>query len=220
MNIQTEIKNTFAAVLALTLIIVVVLTLINGPTNYKQAQPFLMPLKEAIATTANYFGGITALAAAYIATRMYSHWSDEKAADIASNFSMRLIEQCREIDDILTRFGFFKTLYLIRDGNYIDTKFEENNKNLEKIRKSMHNEFSVFLHFLDENEREIYKKYHGYLITYNQLLSIIETYYKHQQNTLDDDIKQLEAYNKLYDEYYIKMKNILLKYYSYKKIKM
>lgn len=76
MNIRKEIKNTFAAVLALTLIMVVVLTLINGPTNYKQAQPFLMPLKEALATTANYFGGIASLGAAYIASLLFIDWRE------------------------------------------------------------------------------------------------------------------------------------------------
>ena len=74
MDIKHKISDTLGAVFALTFIIIVVIFFINGPIQQNHPHPFLFPLKEAISTTGDYFGGIAALGAACLAAQLFNDW--------------------------------------------------------------------------------------------------------------------------------------------------
>lgn len=97
MDLKQKISHTFGVVLALTLIIIVVLFIINGPIQHHQPHPFLSPLKDAISTTGDYFGGIAALAAAYIASLLFTDWRNPHKATFYTNECKTIINYYKEL---------------------------------------------------------------------------------------------------------------------------
>lgn len=68
MNTKELIKNTFGAVLALTIIIFAVVLTVYGCSGI--ADPF----KETLTITIGFFGGFTTLGAAFIAANLFDDW--------------------------------------------------------------------------------------------------------------------------------------------------
>lgn len=65
--------------------------LVFGASYYfvlADTKPTDQPLKDALAITASFFGGFATLTAAYVASRLFNDWREQKKYDIISQLTM------------------------------------------------------------------------------------------------------------------------------------
>ncbi|MNR85232.1 hypothetical protein D3C72_160570 [compost metagenome] len=57
----------------------------------------IIPLKDSLSTSSSFFGGITTLIAAYIASKLFNDWRDEKRFEIETNLLQSILSELKPI---------------------------------------------------------------------------------------------------------------------------
>lgn len=148
----------------------------------------LILLKESLSTTSGFFGGITTLIAAYIASKLYNDWRIQHNANIELTYISEILTSLRNnlilMAPILNKLIMSGERYIHTD---IVTKIEIDTKVLDEIYSNHKKSFLLFKEynyiFLDDN---------NYLL-FLRLLNITEdglkTIFKIQ--SLENDIELL-----------------------------
>lgn len=71
---------------------------------FLDADPTDQPLKDSLAITASFFGGFATLTAAYIASKLFNDWRDEKEYELAKESSLSLLKATLNINSTLESF--------------------------------------------------------------------------------------------------------------------
>lgn len=123
MNTKELIKNTFGAVLALTIIIFVVVLIAYGCSGIAS------PLKEALIITIGFFGGFATLGAAFIAAYLFNDWRDQHNKQVKNQFSLSAFNQF----EIFKKSIFDMQRAIIKLSCYVDMVKSNPNINQDTI---------------------------------------------------------------------------------------
>ena len=88
MNIRKTVSTTLLSTIAMVITLIVVIAVLKG------CHGAIKPIEEAISLFGNYFGGITTLVAAYIASKLFNAWEDQHNANIKISLINKLLEAC------------------------------------------------------------------------------------------------------------------------------
>lgn len=100
MNTKELIKNTFGAVLALTIIIFVIVFIAYGCSGINDH------LKETLTITIGFFGGFATLGAAYIAANLFNDWGVQHNKSIEIKFIFKIIDHVELFDTKISKIFF------------------------------------------------------------------------------------------------------------------
>lgn len=76
----------------------------------------LATLKDSLSTTSGFFGGITTLVAAYIASKLFNRWEDQHNKQVNSDFIMKLYDCLFEMRQLSTSSVGFIRDYLTKEN--------------------------------------------------------------------------------------------------------
>ncbi|WP_336930326.1 hypothetical protein [Acinetobacter tandoii] len=156
MSIKNKVSNTFAICFLLLLFLLTFTWIIfdfNGSTE---------SLKDSWSIVSSLFGGITTLAAAYVATLLYTDWKDPHNSNIEAQHKKQILDIVRSLEQSEEKYHWLIKAYL--DG--------------DKIAQS-----SIDL-YLPESELQIF------IQNVNNLLSLLDELYLMTKDNSIKNIKE------------------------------
>lgn len=140
-------------------------------------------LKDALSMTASFFGGITTLAAAYIAYYLYDDWRKPHNLSIETEHKKEILKIIRKIIPIEHKYDrLISNHFIYRDQSDRTIPIELNQHELNEFVNNINELFGLLneLYFItkDENINNLTSKYFNYAQLYHFILSRSESFYK------------------------------------------
>jgi len=176
-NTRSIVANTLSIVFVTSLFVLAFTWIIFDYTESSKS------LKDAWDITGSFFGGITTLVAAYIATQLFNDWRDQHNKNIDAQLCMKVISSVYDCDLALLRINSFLVDYL-KSTNKVFYE-QEFNINLDKLRDvidTMASSLSILGHIIPKNEYN-----QKILPNLERVISDLEEYY----GVIDDTFRDL-----------------------------
>lgn len=151
----------------------------------------LILLKDALSTTSGYFGGITTLIAAYIASKLFNDWKTQHNQQVINNFGLQVYEEFSSFEKNLSIYNqYLQQLQGLIDAygyeiNTVTLYTDKNQKYITNITNKM-DELKISFYSL-------YTKFQSYSVVSGTLEvdcirydSYLDTF--RDTNLFDDDI--------------------------------
>lgn len=190
LDIKSVLKNAIWLVITITLVLFGVVFVLVSSDGWVTQERF----EKALTVTSSYFGGITTLIAAYMASRMYSDWREQKDHDTKTEYLNNAIHALNEIHVslILCRSNAtnlkeinLKTILISR---YIDDFAKQHNGVLVLLYSNLNIADSISKSKL----LEIYNDYDKYIYIFNiynqMLMKKYRTYFNYYIDKFATDI--------------------------------
>ena len=110
-------------------------------------------LEDALSMTASFFGGITTLVAAYIATQLFNDWRISHNKNMDAQLCMKVINSIYDCDLTLFRINSFFVDYLSSPNKvFYAREFDINLDKLRGVIDIMASSLSILGHIIPKNE--------------------------------------------------------------------
>lgn len=151
--------------------------------------------KDALSTTASFFGGVATLWAACIAAYLFHDWKDQHNKNIDAQFCIKIYDFIDSANfDLITISGFLKDYFHLSDNDKKKYRevLKENGRNLLNLKDRSSVVLSNLGYFINKVEYE--KKYLPQIINIDKNLDIyIKIYENHLNGAIyKGEIKDVE----------------------------
>ncbi|MBJ8552668.1 hypothetical protein [Acinetobacter bereziniae] len=164
--------------------------LVFGASYYfvlSDSLPSSQPLKDALSITASFFGGFATLTAAYIASKLFNDWREQKKYEIISNLSLETYMEFINAKDQLQ-------LYLFQENYEIKMEFSDIDTAMFKAITKLNLLDNVLIKFNFPTIKNLIVKF--YLGNYCK----IDNKYKSIENLSKTNIEERLKFNKNLDD--------------------
>lgn len=151
-NTRSIVANTLSIVFVTSLFVLAFTWIIFDYTESSKS------LKDAWDITGSFFGGITTLVAAYIATQLFNDWRDQHNKSVDSQFCMKIYDFIDFANlELVVISGFLRDYYTL-DGYHKEKYKDElrlHARRLLNLKDTSMVKLSNIGYFIDQNEYEL-----------------------------------------------------------------